>query len=148
MKMDASVKEFLNHKNIAVYGASRSVNKFGNTLAAELKQRGYTVRLVHPEAQEISGEPCAKNMEEIKDEVSAAVICLPPKAAAEAIRDAAQAGVQQIWLQQGANGVETGKVSQELGVNPITGKCLLMYAEPVASYHSFHRFFAKLFGAY
>ena len=146
--MDASVKEFLNHKKIAVYGASRSGTKFGNTLATELKQRGYTVRLVHPEAQEINGETCAKNMAEIKDEVSAAVICLPPTAAAEAIRDAAEAGIQQIWLQQGANGVDTAKVSQELGVNPITGKCLLMYAEPVTSFHTVHRFFAKLFGAY
>ena len=146
--MDASVREFLNHKNIAVYGASRSGTKFGNTLATELKQRGYTVRLVHPEAENINGEPCAKNMAQIKDEVSAAVICLPPKAAAEAIQDAAQAGIQQIWLQQGANGIETNKVSQDLGVTPITGKCLLMYAEPVASFHSVHRFFAKLFGAY
>ena len=117
-------------------------------MATELKQRGYTVRLVHPEAQEINGETCVKNMAEIKDEVSAAVICLPPNAAADAIRDAAQAGIQQIWLQQGANGVETSKVSQELGVNPIIGKCLLMYAEPVTSFHTVHRFFAKLFGAY
>ena len=146
--MDASVKEFLNHKKVAVYGASRSGTKFGNTLAAELKQRGYTVRLVHPEAQEINGEVCVKSMAEIKDEVSAAVICLPPKAAAEAVKDAAQAGVQQIWLQQGANGVETSEAAQEFGVEPITGKCLLMYAEPVTSFHTFHRFFAKLFGAY
>jgi uncharacterized protein len=146
--MDASVKEFLNHKNVVVYGASRSGTKFGNTLATELKQRGYTVRLVHPEAEEINGEACAKSTSEIKDEVSAAVICLPPKAAADAIRDAAQAGVKYIWLQQGANGVETSKVSQELGVNPITGKCLLMYAEPVTSFHTVHRFFAKIFGAY
>ncbi|MBI9048732.1 MAG: CoA-binding protein [Anaerolineaceae bacterium] len=146
--MELSVKEFVAQKSIAVFGASRSCSKFGNTLANELKQRGYQVRLVHPEADEIDGEKCVNNIEEIKDEVSAVVISLPPKAAVQAIRDSAQSGIKHIWLQQGANGIETNKVADELGVKPITGKCLLMYAEPVTSYHKFHQFFAKLFGAY
>jgi predicted CoA-binding protein len=146
--MDASVKAFIDQKNIAVFGASRSGTKFGNTLATELVQRGYQVSLVHPEAEEINGLKCAKSISEIKDEVSAVVISLPPSSAAAAMREAAQAGIQHIWLQQGANGVETSKVAQELGINPITGKCLLMYADPVTSFHTVHRFFAKLFGAY
>ena len=146
--MDTSVKEFVEQKNIAVFGASRSGTKFGNTLATELTQRGYQVHLVHPEADEINGIKCARHIADIKDDVSAVVICLPPQASAQAIRDAAVAGIQHIWLQQGANGIETSKAAEELGVTPITGKCLLMYAEPVNSFHQVHRFFAKLFGAY
>ena len=146
--MNQQVLEFIQEKNLAIYGVSRSGNKFGNTIANELKQRGYQVSVIHPQADEINGEKCYHSIQEIKDRVNAVLICLPPTKAAEAIREAAQAGIRKIWLQQGANGMETAQAAQEMQVSPITGKCILMYAEPVTAYHRWHRGFAKLFGAY
>ena len=34
----------------------------------------------------------------------------------------------------------------ELKLNAVAGKCVLMYAPPVRSFHSWHRAFAKLLG--
>ena len=64
----------------------------------------------------------------------------------QALRDAVAAGIKSIWLAQGAESPEVLALARELGVNPITGKCILMYAQPVGSFHAWHRFFARLVG--
>lgn len=144
--MDQNVIDFVKGKRIAVVGASRSGKKFGNVVCTELKERGYQVFIVHPEAQEIDGEPCYPSLAALQGKVDGVVISVTPRKAAGALREAAGAGIKNIWLQQGAQSPETASAAAELGVTPVTGKCILMYAEPVRSVHSWHRAFARLFG--
>ena len=144
--MDPAIQNFIECKRIAVVGASRSGKKFGNTVATELKQRGIEVFLVHPEAQEIGGEHCYPNLAALQGQAEAVVICVAPKAAGQALREAVQAGIKNIWIQQGAQSPETLALAKELGVTPVVGKCVLMYAPPVRSLHGWHRGFARLFG--
>ena len=35
---------------------------------------------------------------------------------------------------------------KDLGLNVVSGECVFMFAEPMESFHKFHRFFYKLFG--
>lgn len=144
--MDKNIQEFIEGKRIAVLGASRSGKKFGNSAATELKERGYQVFLVHPQAQEIDGERCFPSLEALQGQVDGVWICLPPKQTEQALKDAAQAGFDKIWLQQGAESPQALAAAKELGVNPVTGKCILMYAQPVRGFHSWHRGFVKLIG--
>ena len=146
--MNATIKEFVQIKQLAVLGASRSGTKFGNMIATELKQRGYQIYLVHPEGIEIGGEMSYPNLAALQGKVQGVVISLPPAAAVTAMRDAAVAGIKHVWLQQGAQSAETAAMAKELGLDPVTGKCILMYAEPVTSFHSWHKGFARLFGQY
>jgi hypothetical protein len=144
--MDPKVQEFIQGKKFAIVGVSRSGNKFGNSIYTELKERGYQVFIVHPEAQEINGEKCYPNLASLPEKVDGVVICVPPRQAGKVMEEAAQAGIEKIWLQQGAQSPEALAKASELGITPITGKCILMYAEPVRSFHGIHRFFAKVFG--
>jgi len=144
--MNQAIIDFVQAKRVAVLGVSRSGKKFGNTVQTELKERGYQVFTVHPQAQEIGGEPCYPNLAALKGQVDAVYICLPPQQAKEALRDAAEAGFQKIWLQQGSDSPEVLALAHELGVDPVYGKCILMYAQPVKSFHGWHRAFARLFG--
>jgi predicted CoA-binding protein len=144
--MNQAIQDFIEGKRLAVVGVSRSGKKFGNTILTELKQRGYQALIVHPEAQEIGGEPCYPNLAALQGKVDGVVICLPPRQSGQAVREAVQAGVKKIWLQQGAESAEVLALARELGVEPISGKCILMYAQPVRSFHAWHRAFAKLFG--
>ena len=146
--MNQAIQDFIQLKRIAVVGVSRTGKKFGNTIYTELKQRGYQAFIVHPQAQEIAGEKCYPNLASLQDKIDGVVICLPPKQSGQALREAVNAGITQIWLQQGADSSEVMGVARELGVKPITGKCVLMYAPPVRSFHGWHRAFAKLFGQY
>lgn len=144
--MDVTVEEFLTGKRFAIVGVSRSGKKFGNTIQTEMKERGYQMYIVHPEAEEIGGDKCYPALSALPGVVDGVVICVPPQQAGEAMRQAVEAGIKNIWLQQGAQSPAVLKQAGELGVKPVTGKCILMYAQPVRSFHNWHRFFAKLFG--
>ncbi len=144
--MDQAVLDFVGGKRIAVVGVSRSGRKFGNMAYTELEARGYQVFAVHPEAQEISGAPCYPNLAALKGKVDGVLVTVPPQKAAPVLRDAAAAGIRNVWLQQGAESADTLAAGRELGLNLVTGKCILMYAQPVRGFHALHRGFVRLFG--
>ncbi len=142
--MNPAIVDFVEEKRVALMGVSRTGKKFGNTILTELKQRGYEVLVIHPEAQEIGGVRCYPSLETLKGQVERVIICLPPRTAAQALREAAQVGIQKVWLQLGADSPEVQAAAREVGVTPIAGKCILMYAQPVTSFHAWHRAFARL----
>lgn len=144
--MEAAIENFIKCKRIAVVGVSREQKKFGSAIYADLKKRGYQVFAVNPSAVEIGGNTCYPSLTVLKGKIDAAVICVKPAQAGAVLQDAAQIGLQNIWLQQGSDSPEVLKTAHDLGLTPIAKKCILMYATPVQSIHNWHRFFAKLFG--
>jgi predicted CoA-binding protein len=144
--VNQGIVDFIAGKRVAVVGVSRYSKKFGSSIYTELKGRGYQVYAVNPSVAEIKGEKCYPNLSALKGQVDGAVICIKPKLVEPVLREAAAIGLKNIWLQWGADTPETIKLGRELGLNLVSGKCILMYAEPVHSFHSFHRFFMKLFG--
>ena len=144
--MNQDIQDFIQGKRIAVVGVSRSGKKFGNIIYTELKQRGYQVSIVHPEAQEIGGERCYPNLAALRGQVDGVMVCVSPRQSAQVIKEAVDAGIRSIWLQLGAESTEALAVARELGVTSITGKCILMYVQPVRSFHGWHRAFARLVG--
>jgi hypothetical protein len=146
--MDAAVQEFASFKRLAVVGVSRDDKKFGNLIYKELKERGYQPFAVNPAISEIGGDKCYPNLSALQGMVDGVVICIPPAKVPAVLQEAASVGLKHVWIQQGAGSPEADKVGQELGLKMINGKCIMMYAEPVQSFHKFHRFFAKLVGQY
>jgi uncharacterized protein len=146
--MDKNVEAFLQVKRLAIAGVSRSDKKFGTAIYTELKSRGFEVYGINPNMDEVAGDKCYPNVAELAGKVDGVVICLPPQKSAQVLRESVAAGIQKIWLQQGAQSAETTKAARELGVTPVEGKCILMYAGEVSSIHGFHKFFARLFGQY
>lgn len=146
--MEPDLQEFLKSKRIAVVGASRNGQKFGNIAFKELKARGFQVHLVHPEASDIGGEPCYPDLAALKDQVDRVLLSVSPTKGLEVLRQAAQVGLTQVWIQQMGDSPELLALGKELGLSLVHGKCILMYAEPVRSFHGFHRFFMKLVGQY
>ena len=144
--MDQAVKDFVAGKRLAVVGASRSGKKFGNIAYKELKQRGYQVYIVHPTASEIDGAPCYPSLGALKEQVDGVVVSVPPTQGMQVLQDASKAGLKDVWIQQQGDSPELLQLGESLGLNLIHGKCILMYAEPVRSFHSFHRFFVRLTG--
>jgi predicted CoA-binding protein len=86
--MDLSIHDFIECKRLVVIGASRKGNKFGNMTSKELREREYQVIIVHPEADEIDGEPCYPNLEAIKDQVDGMFISVPATQASVVFRAA------------------------------------------------------------
>lgn len=144
--MDNAINDFIKCKRIVVAGLSRSGKKFGNSAFTELKKRGYDVYAVHPSATEISGVKCYPDLKPLKGMIDGVLISVPPAQTLKVLQDAASIGVKNIWLQSGAESPEVLAAAKNLGLNFVSGKCILMYAPPVKSVHAFHRAFNKFFG--
>jgi predicted CoA-binding protein len=144
--MNQEISDFIQCKRIAVVGVSRDPNKFGSRMFIELKARGYHVFAVNPAMNIFNEDPCYPDLAALKEKVEGVVVNVPPERAIGVLKEAAQNGIKNIWLQQGAESPEVLETARELSLNPVVKKCILMYAPPITSFHKFHRFFAKLFG--
>jgi len=144
--MDQAVIDFVQGSRIAVVGASSNSAKFGNMAFKELKQRGYQVFPVNPNAQEIEGQPCYASLAELRGQVDGALVVVQPQHAVQVLREAAEAGIRNVWLQQGSESDEALSAAQALGLNAVSKKCILMYAQPVKGVHGLHRGLVRLFG--
>jgi hypothetical protein len=111
-----------------------------------LKEHGYQVYPVHPEAEQIDDVKCYDSLASLPDSVDGVLVVVPTERACQIVKDAAQAGVRNVWLQQGAESPEVLALGEGLDLNLVSKKCILMYTEPVGSVHGVHRFFVKLFG--
>jgi len=145
MSSRRSVEAFVDQPAVALLGMSRSGKKFGNFAYRELTDRGYRVYPIHPVADLIGGVRCYRSFEALPERVDAALIVTSPVQTLAAVKQAAAAGVRCIWLQQGAESPKVMEACHELGLDTVSGECILMFAKP-KSYHKVHRWLWGLLG--
>ncbi|MDH4157405.1 MAG: CoA-binding protein [candidate division Zixibacteria bacterium] len=143
--MNNPVEEFFKSKGIAIVGASSRRMKFGNMAYRALKKKGYTVYAVNPNAETVNGDRCYPNVLLLPEEVQAAVVVIPPEKAFDLIEKVSEKGIKKLWCQQGADFSDFAEKARQRGLEVVTDRCILLYAEPVSGIHRVHRYFAKLF---
>lgn len=143
--MEQSVNAFIQCKNLALIGLSKTKGKFGNYAYKELTARGYNVLAVHPTEKEIDGIPCSPNLASIKERVDGVFVSVAPKNIPSILNEISSAGLKNVWLQQGCESPGAINHAYNLGLNLVAKNCILMYAKPVKSFHRFHRFLANAF---
>jgi predicted CoA-binding protein len=84
----------------------------------------------------------------LKKTVDGVIIAVPAAQAEKAVREAIDAKIPRLWLQPGSESKPVISLCEEKGISVIHGACIMMYAEPVKSFHAFHRGMWKLFGRY
>jgi predicted CoA-binding protein len=146
MTSQKSVDEFFTCKNLAVVGVSRKKSKFGNAIYKELKKKGIDVYGVNPNMDTIDGDKCYHDLKELEGKIDGVVNVVSPAQTNEVVKEANEIGVKNIWMQQGSESEEAIKYCQENGINEVHKECILMFAEPVKSFHSFHRWIWKVIG--
>jgi uncharacterized protein len=146
MNTRQDIQDFIAQKAVAVVGMSRAQRSFSANAAKELKSKGYRLFPVNPNATEIHGEKCYPSLEALPEKVGAALFVTPPAATEEAVRQAVEAGVAHLWIQQGAESKEALAFCKEKNLSAVSGHCILMFAEPAGSFHTVHRWFKNLFG--
>jgi len=137
-----SVKEaasaFLANKRVAVTGVSRTPKTHGsNNVYKRLRERGYDVFAVNPNADEVEGDRCYQDLKSIPGGVQAVVIGTRSEIAENTMRECAELGITQVWMHRGPG---EGSVSEAAtaygrkhGITVIDGGCPLMFA-PTADF--------------
>ena len=123
-----AASEFLAHKRVAVTGVSRQPRDHGsNVVYKRLRERGYEVFAVNPNADEVEGDRAYHDLRSIPGGVEAVVIGTRPEIADETMRECAELGIKHVWMHRGPG---AGSVSEtaaeygrERGITVIDGGC-------------------------
>lgn len=146
-----AVAEFLGHERIAVTGVSRSPgNHGGNVVYNRLRDRGYEVFAVNPNADEVEGDPAYDDLRSIPGGVEAVVIATRPERAEATMRECVELGIEHAWMHRGPG---AGSVSETAtrygrahGISVIDGGCPCMFAPTADPGHKAMRFLFTLNG--
>lgn len=145
MTSQESVEGFLALDTVAIAGVSRNGKGFGNAVLKDLTGKGYEVLPVHPEAREVGGVPCSPSLADLPKPVTGLVLVVPPPQTEQLVREARDAGITRIWMQQGAESTEAIRFCEENGIDVVHGECIMMFAQPTGI-HRFHRWINGVFG--
>ena len=124
--------EFLAHKRIAVTGVSREPKSHGsNTVYKRLRERGYDVFAVNPNAKEVEGDRSYASLRSIPGGVEAVVIGTRPERAEATMRECAELGIEHVWMHWGAGGSSVSEAATDYGrvkgITVIDGGCPCMF---------------------
>ena len=141
--------EFLAHKRIAVTGVSRNAGMHGsNGVYQRLRQRGYEVFAVNPNAHEVEGDPSFHSLAEIPGGADGVVIGTSPERALATMRECDELGIMRVWMHRSFG---TGSVSDEAtdyghehGITVIDGGCPCMFEPTADPGHKVMRFIFTL----
>ena len=130
--IDEAAAEFLSHKRVAVTGVSRKPKNHGsNTVYKRLRERGYEVFAVNPNADAVEGDRAYHDLRSIPGGVEAVVIGTRPEIAEETMRECVELGIRHVWMHWGAGASSVSKPATEYGrkhgATVIDGGCPLMF---------------------
>jgi predicted CoA-binding protein len=127
---------FLAKKRVAVTGVSRDGKDHGsNVVYKRLRERGYDVFAVNPNADEVEGDRCYRDLRSIPGGVEAVVIGTRPELAEQTMRECGDLGIEHVWMHRGPGSGSVSAAATEYGrrhgIAVIDGGCPCMF-EPTA----------------
>lgn len=142
MKIEQAATDFLSSKRFAVTGVSRKPEGHGsNAVYLRLKERGFEVVAINPNADTVEGDPCYATLAAVPGGVEAVVIGTSPRHALQTMREAADLGITKVWMHrafgEGSVSEEATRYGREHGVRVIDGGCPLMFGATSDGGHRF-----------
>ena len=134
--MKETATEFLAHKRVAVTGVSRKpANHGSNVVYKRLRERGFEVFAVNPNADAVEGDRCYADLKSVPVDLEWVVIGTRPETAEDTMRECVDLGISRVWMHRsfGEGSVSDAATAfgREHGVQVIDGGCPCMY-DPVA----------------
>jgi predicted CoA-binding protein len=137
--LPALIADFLSGKRIAVAGVSRGRDTAASSVYDKLRNSGYEVFPVNPNASEVEGVKCYPNLASIPGDLDGLVIATHPNVSEQVVRQAVARNIRRIWFHRSfGQGSVSAAATQECaraGISCIVGGCPLMYCEPVDFAH-------------
>jgi predicted CoA-binding protein len=140
-----AASEFLAKKRVAVTGVSRHPKSHGsNNVYKRLRERGYDVFAVNPNAREVEGDRCYPDLKSIPGGVEAVVIGTRPEIAEDTVRECDELGIKHVWMHRGPGAGSVSAAATDYGrlhgITVIDGGCPLMFGPTADIGHKLMRF--------
>ena len=121
------LQQFFSSPAYAVVGASANRDKFGNKVLRCYQQDNMHVYPVNPHEEIIEGLATVKTVAELPRSVKSISIVTPPSVTEQIVMQAIQHGIQNIWMQPGAESDEAVRNCKQHNLNVIAdGRCILI----------------------
>jgi hypothetical protein len=87
---------------IAVVGATDNLNKYGAIIYRDLKAKGYRVLPVNPRRDTVDGDIAYPDLGSLPETPDIVNIVVPPQRTLHVLDKAEELGIENIWIQPGA----------------------------------------------
>lgn len=146
--INEAAAEFLSSKRIAVTGVSRKGQDHGaNTVFKRLRDRGYEVFAVNPNAAQVEGVHSYPDIESIPGGVEAVVIGTAADRATGTMVECVELGIKHVWMHRsygpGSVSETATAYGREHGITVIDGGCPLMFGPTADLGHKVMRVFCR-----
>ncbi len=115
----------LQSKTWAVVGATDNKAKFGYKIFKFLRDAGIDVYPVNPGLAEVMGQVCYPSLKDLPVKPDAVNVVVPPKVGEQIMRDCAELGIKNVWLQPGADAESVVQLAQQLDLNVVCA-CIMV----------------------
>ena len=119
-------------KVVAVIGASSDRSKFGNKAVRAFARQGYTVVPNHPREPEVEGWKAYASVLDVPGAIDMATVYLPPSLGERVLEDLAKKGIQEVWINPGAESPALVERARELGLRTMVACSILGIGESPA----------------
>ncbi len=127
MTIGEQVERFLAAPAFGVAGASANRDKFGNKVLRCYLQNNRRVIPVNPGEAMIEGVAAVASISDLPADVKSVSFITPPAVTEKLVPLAIERGVENIWMQPGAQSSAAVSLCKEKGVNVIAdGSCILV----------------------
>lgn len=126
-----NIESMLKCKTWAVVGATDNCEKFGYKIFKFMLEKGYNVYPVNPGVAEVLGHKCYPTLDSLPVKPDAVDFVVPPRVGVNIVRQCADLGIKNVWLQPGADAQEVVDLAQELGLMVVKA-CILVEGRKVA----------------
>ena len=125
--MSDAIDKFFTSAAFAAIGVSSKREKFGNKVLRCYQSHNMSVFPIHPLEAEIEGIRCLKSIADLPDNVKSLSVITPPSLTEKIVEQAYSRGIENIWMQPGAESELAIKKCKEYGINVIAnGPCILV----------------------
>ncbi|MDX1641763.1 MAG: CoA-binding protein, partial [Balneolaceae bacterium] len=93
-----AAKKFLSFQNIVVVGVSSHGDVAANIIYKKLRDSGYNIFAVNPNAEMVEGDKCYPNLESIPEEIEGVVIGTAPDVTPQILNECAALGIEYVWI--------------------------------------------------
>jgi predicted CoA-binding protein len=106
-------------KSVAIIGASKDRQKFGNKAVRAFLRRGYEVFPVNPHEETIEGLRVYKTIRDVPVRPEMISVYLRPEILLSVLPEIAARGCDELWLNPGTESDEVLGAAEKLGLNVI-----------------------------
>ena len=113
---------------IAVVGATDHLEKYGAIIYRDMKARGYRVVAVNPNTDTVDDDPAYPSLRDLPEKPDIIDFVVPADIGLSVAKTAVEVGLNNIWLQPGAESGELVSYLENSGIDFDYDTCIMVRA--------------------